>query len=247
VKTILVVGATSAIATECARQLAGLHACNFILVGRNDELLKNSLEDLRLRGAGRVSALPIKDMTDPDSVEAVVMRAFSESHVDLAIVAQGTLPSQAEVQVNLNALRASLEINAISVALFAESIFGRLEQQRFGRLAVIGSVAGDRSRKSNYAYGAAKAFVSSYADGLRHRAGGTRVGVTTIKPGPVLTPMTQQRPQSAKSLARVDRVARVIISGLERGNDVIYAPSRWRLIMAVIRGIPKTIFDRLDF
>lgn len=113
-------------------------------------------------------------------------------------------------------------------------------------MAVIGSVAGDRGRKSNYVYGAAKGLVSRYMQGLQHRFAGTSVQITLIKPGPTDTPMTSEMKMNGAKLASPVLVAKQIINGIEKGRRVIYTPSKWAIIMLIIRHIPNYIFDKMD-
>ena len=115
-----------------------------------------------------------------------------------------------------------------------------------GKLVVIGSVAGDRGRKSNYIYGSAKGLIERYAQGLQHRLSGTGVTVCLVKPGPTGTPMTAALESAGASLADVEEVAETIVRGVARGKALIYAPGKWWLIMMVIRHLPRFIFNRLD-
>jgi short-subunit dehydrogenase len=115
-----------------------------------------------------------------------------------------------------------------------------------GSLVLIGSVAGDRGRKSNYVYGAAKGLVARYAEGLQHRFAGTGVKVILIKPGPTDTPMTAHLARKGARLAPVEGVAADILDAIDHGRSVAYVPAKWRLIMLVIRHLPRFLFNRLN-
>jgi short-subunit dehydrogenase len=119
-----------------------------------------------------------------------------------------------------------------------------MEAAGSGTLAIIGSVAGDRGRKTNYVYGAAKGLIDRYAQGLQHRFAGTQVKVVLIKPGPTATPMTAHLPQ--RGLASAEAVAHRIVTAVAAGQPVVYAPARWWLIMMIIRHLPRVIFNRLN-
>ena len=120
---------------------------------------------------------------------------------------------------------------------------GHMAKLNKGSIALIGSVAGDRGRKSNYVYGAAKGMVALYAQGLQHRFAGTGVHVTLVKPGPTDTPMTAGM---KGKFASAEEVAKMITLGIESKIAVIYAPSKWWLIMTVIRHLPSFIFNKLN-
>ncbi|MNT30082.1 putative oxidoreductase [compost metagenome] len=122
-------------------------------------------------------------------------------------------------------------------------IANRLAEAGHGTLAVITSVAGDRGRQSNYAYGAAKAATSAFLSGLRQRLFKRGVAVVDIRPGFVDTPMTAHL-RKGPLWASPDQVARRIVGGIARGTPVLYAPGFWRLIMLVIRLLPQAVFNR---
>ncbi|MFD1341304.1 SDR family NAD(P)-dependent oxidoreductase [Litorisediminicola beolgyonensis] len=242
-RMIIVVGASSGIAEACLRAWADEGGADFHLLGRDEEVLDAIADDLGVRDPETRVGRSVLDFQEPEAI-----RTFSglteTQHVDTVLIAHGALPVQSEMQDDLQALSDSLMLNAISPALFAEAFAARLEHQGYGTLAVIGSVAGDRGRKSNYAYGAAKGLLERYVEGLQHRFGSDGPRAILIKPGPTRTRMTAQMDQSG--MADPDAVASDILRGIKAGKPVIYTPGKWRVIMAVIRLLPRAIFNRLD-
>lgn len=109
-------------------------------------------------------------------------------------------------------------------------------------MGVVGSVAGDRGRQSNYLYGAAKAMVAVGVAGLQHRLANNDVSITLIKPGPTATPMTDHLRGGTLRLAKAERVGADIVRGIDRRTPVLYTPTKWALIMAVIKRLPRRIF-----
>lgn len=240
-KNILVVGATSAIAEHCARLWART-PCRFLLAGRDAAKLAALAGDLRVRSPACEVLTASLDFTDAQAIARFVSSAFDGAPIDVALVAHGMLPDQAACQADVLATAQALVVNALSPALFAEAIAARLQAQGHGTLAVIGSVAGDRGRQSNYVYGAAKGLLDRYLQGLRHRFAGTAVRCVLVKPGPTDTPMTAALRGRGARLAPVERVAADIVAGIERGRPVVYTPARWRWIMLVICLVPEFLF-----
>lgn len=247
---IVIFGATSRIAECCAREWAAGAAINpvhFVLVARNAAKLEAIASDLRLRlgQSGRVSTI-VSDLAEPDAQSGIVEAAFRVADsVDIVLLAYGWLPDQQGAQRDPAQAAAAIAINGMSPVLLAERVAERLEGQGRGTLAVIGSVAGDRGRASNYLYGAAKAMVATHAEGVRLRLWKSGVRVVIVKPGPTATPMTASLAISAHRLASPEAVARDIVKGIEAGTHVIYTPVKWRLFMFIIRNIPYAIFKRL--
>jgi hypothetical protein len=68
--------------------------------------------------------------------------------------------------------------------------------------------------------------------------------VVTIKPGFVDTPMTAAFRKGAL-WASPATAARYIVGAMTKGTPVLYVPWFWRPIMAIIRAVPESIFQRL--
>ncbi|CCD29575.1 Short-chain dehydrogenase/reductase [Candidatus Glomeribacter gigasporarum BEG34] len=243
-KKILIIGATSGIAAACARLWAAERA-ELFLVGRNAEKLQQTADDLTTRGAAAVHTHTL-DLNQFDAHPAMLDAAFSQfGQIDIALIAHGTLPDQKACEHNVDLALQEFSNNGLSVIALLTALAPRMEAQRRGTVAVISSVAGDRGRPSNTLYGAAKAAVSAFCEGLRARLFKSGVHVLTIKPGFVATPMTQGLPLPKPLVASAEKVARVILRGIERRSNVIYAPRFWGGMMWGIKAIPNCVFKRL--
>ena len=246
VQKIVIVGATSSMAEHCARLWVKESPKNFVLLGRDQAKTELVAQDLRVRSAQSKITVQTTDFLDASSIREWAEGIVSEGLPDIVLIAHGSLPDQPTCQRDLALCRESLEVNGVSPVLFAEAFAGHMQQAGRGNLAIIGSVAGDRGRKSNYVYGAAKGLVTRYVQGLQHRFAGTNVKVVLIKPGPTDTPMTAQLKGQGAKLAEVSTVARRIVDGIARGVPVVYAPGKWALIMMIIRHLPRFVFNKMD-
>ena len=245
-KRIVIIGATSAIAEHCARLWVQREPVELTLVGRDLQRIERVATDLKIRspqtGIQNIQA----EFLDPDAIDTTVENIARSGHIDVVLIAHGSLPEQADCQDQLQACYDALEVNGISPVLYAEAFAKRMAKANHGTIALIGSVAGDRGRKCNYVYGAAKGLVTRYAQGLQHRFAGTGVKIVLIKPGPTDTPMTAHLKRKGNKLAPVEGVAKQIVDAVEAGKPVVYAPGRWWLIMMIIRHLPSAIFNRMD-
>lgn len=246
---IVVIGATSAIAEHCARLWVKDEAVELTLVGRDLAKIQRVAADLRVRSPrSEIIVHHFSDFGDADAIRALVSELTTTRPVHRVLIAHGSLPDQRACELSPAAVAQALEVNGTSPVMFAEAFALAMEKAQLGTLALIGSVAGDRGRKSNYVYGAAKGLVTRYAEGLQHRFAASPVKVVLIKPGPTETPMTASMRQEGKggSMARVEDVAAAIVKGISRGTPVIYAPAKWALIMLVIRNLPRFVFNKMD-
>jgi decaprenylphospho-beta-D-erythro-pentofuranosid-2-ulose 2-reductase len=243
---IVIIGATSAIAEHCARIWLAESAKALVLLGRDRNKTERVAQDLRVRGPQSSIAVDTTDFIDPVQIKAWVDEVCTEGVPDIVLISHGSLPDQKACQQDLATAWQMLELNGISPVLFAEAFANHMEEAGRGKLAIVGSVAGDRGRKSNYVYGSSKGLVTRYVQGLQHRLAGTDVQVTLIKPGPTDTPMTADLKSKGVKLADVDGVARSIVKGIERGLPTVYTPIKWRLIMMIIRHLPRFVFNKMD-
>jgi len=245
-KNIVIVGATSGIAEHCARIWLQNHPANLTLIGRSAARTEIVAADLQVRSPKSVIRIVETDFLNPGAIQQTAADIAATGIIDIVLIAQGSLTEQIDCQTDLSACKESLEVNGISPVLFAEAFAGHLANAGQGTLALIGSVAGDRGRKSNYVYGAAKGMVTRYAQGLQHRFAGADVKIVLIKPGPTDTPMTAHLKAQGAKLTPVAEVAQEIVNAINRGQAVTYAPGKWRLIMWVIRHLPRGIFNKLN-
>ena len=242
---IVIIGATSAIAEHCARLWVSDTTVELTLVGRNATRTQQVADDLQVRSPQSRISVREADFLDAAGIAALATELAAQGPLDVVLIAHGSLPDQAACQSNLAHCKEALEVNGISPVLFAEAFVEHMQRSERGTLALIGSVAGDRGRKSNYVYGAAKGLVTRYAQGLQHRLASSGLTVVLIKPGPTATPMTAHLPGQAK-MAPVEQVAREIVAGIASGRQTIYTPGKWAIIMMVIRHLPRFIFNKMD-
>jgi short-subunit dehydrogenase len=243
-RRILVLGATSGIAESCGRLWAerGDHV---YLVGRNEDRLAAVAADLRTRGAASVG-YAVTDLDDTAAHPAMLAHAINAlGGLDIALLALGVLGDQTAAERDFATAAAILHTNFVSAASLLTWLANYCAQRHHGTLAVLSSVAGDRGRKSNYVYGASKAGLTAFTDGLRNRIDREGVKVITIKPGPTRTAMTESMKGSGK-FADVHAVAATIVKAIDRGQDILYVPGIWRIKMAVVGLVPERVFKKLN-
>jgi decaprenylphospho-beta-D-erythro-pentofuranosid-2-ulose 2-reductase len=244
VPNVLIVGATSAIAQATARRYARPDT-QLYLLARNGERLQGLAADLRIRGAAGVE-FAILDIDNSEQLEAVVPAALERlGTIDIALIAYGTLGNQRGCEQSVALTLQTLHVNLTSVIVLLTQLANHFEVQGRGTIAVIGSVAGDRGRQSNYVYGTCKGALAVFLQGLRNRLWKRGVNVLTIKPGFVDTPMTAAFAKGPL-WASADQVARGIVKAVSAGSTVVYLPFWWRYVMWIIKAVPEAVFRRLS-
>ena len=216
------------------------------LVGRDESRTTRVADELKNLSPTSTIFARTADFGDPAAIREVVAEAVAEGAPDLVLIAHGARADQQLCERDLTVCAATLALNGVSPALWAEAFAGPMETAARGTLVIIGSITGDRGRKANYVYGAAKGLLERYAEGLGHRLAAVGVRVLLVKPGPTATPQTRHLEGTGAHLAAPDQVARGICAAVRSGKRMVYLPSRWRLVMFAVRNIPTAIFNRLD-
>jgi len=243
-RRILVLGATSGIAEACIRLWADRGDALY-LVARNADKLAVVAADAKTRGASHVGTA-VANLDDTNAHPEVLAHAINSlGGLDVAFLALGVLGDQGDAEKNFGTADQILHTNFVAPVSLLTWLANYTAQRHAGTLAVLSSVAGERGRKSNYVYGSSKAGLTAFVDGLRNRIDRDGVKVMTIKPGPVKTAMTEGMKGSAK-FADVEAVAASLVKAIDRGDDVVYVPGIWRVIMAVIRAIPERVFKKMN-
>src|SRR5205085_4285344 len=139
-----------------------------------------------------------------------------------------------------------LTINFTNTIHFCEAARQRLLAAGGGTLCVFSSVAGERGRTPVIIYGAAKAGLSRYLEGLDHKFRAQGLRTITVKPGFVKTGMTAGLTPPPFA-AEAEDAARVVLKAIDGGWPEVYAPGIWRWMMLDIRNLPRAVMRRITF
>jgi len=229
-----------------ARRLAERGESLFLL-GRDRDALMRSAKDLEQRGAPAPVAFARADLLEPEGFEAALDAADRAlGDFDTLIVTAGLFARQEVLETDADALAALLAADFANTVQLCEAARVRLLARGGGTLCVFSSVAGDRARKPVVLYGAAKAGLSHYLEGLDHRFRAQGLRTIAVKPGFVRTGMTEGVPEPPFA-GDPDAVAARVVRALDRGTPVVYAPPIWRLVMAVVKRLPRAVMRRAGF
>jgi decaprenylphospho-beta-D-erythro-pentofuranosid-2-ulose 2-reductase len=236
-QSILILGATSSIAKACGEIFASRH-CKLFLASRDISELERIAVDLRIRFNIDVD-YAFFDITQIDSHAVFFEKLIDKMGViDGLIMAVGLIDKldyQKVIAANFTGPISFLE-------LYSKYLF----VQKKGFIVGLSSVAGDRGRKPNYVYGASKAGLTTYLQGLRNYFYPSEIQILTVKLGLIDTKMVFGGKYPLYLAANPKKTAIKIIRALDKGKESVYIPRVWRIIMLIIRLIPEKIFKRLS-
>jgi decaprenylphospho-beta-D-erythro-pentofuranosid-2-ulose 2-reductase len=243
---VVLLGATKGIGRALARLLAARGERLFLL-GHSAEELDRSARDLEIHGGSTPVKLAYCDLLQPATFAAALDEAQRAlDGFDTVIVTAGLFATQEELERDPQLTARLLTVDFTNTVLFCEDARQRLLARGGGTLCAFSSVAGERGRNPVILYGAAKAGLSHYLEGLDHKFRAAGLKTVCVKPGFVKTGMTVglKPPPFAGT---PDDVAKRVLRAIDRGWPEVYAPRPWRWVMGVIRRLPRLVMRRIDF
>jgi decaprenylphospho-beta-D-erythro-pentofuranosid-2-ulose 2-reductase len=244
-RRVLLLGGTSEIGLAIVRRLAADGTVWPILLGRDRVGMAGALASLRRAGCGpgEIADLDAEDLAS--HAETVASAFESAGEVDVVVIAVGVLGAQAGLDADPEKALEVMRVNFLGAGSLMLEVMRRLREQRHGTVIVLSSVAAERPRASNAIYGAAKAGLDALAQGLADASAATGVRVIVVRPGFVTTRMTAglEPPPMATN---PDAVAEATVRALPGRAHTVWVPGRLRLVFAVLRHLPRSLFRRLE-
>lgn len=241
----VVVGASSGIGAELARQLAREGYALALLARREDALVALTNEINTAAGEPR-AVYYVHDVTDYAAISGLFQTLLRDlKRIDVFVYVAGVMPNVDFSEYAFEKDKLMTEVHLLGAMAWLGQAATLFERMKSGKIVGISSVAGDRGRVKNPAYNASKAGFDTYLEALRNRLTRSGVHVLTVRPGPVDTPMTKQ--VGGLFMVSPDKVCRDIVRAMRRRQQVLYTPARWRWIMFIVRNLPSVIFRRLNF
>lgn len=237
-KRAIIIGATSGIGKGLAKFLV-YNNYKVGITGRRTELL----DELRLENPNSffIKTFDITDIKNaPNRLDELTTELGG---LDLLIISSGTGDLNDSLDFTIE--KQTIDTNVLGFTCVADWTFNYFEKQKFGHLVAISSVSGLRGSRQGPAYNATKAYQINYLEALRQKATFLKypVFVTDIRPGFVDTDMAKGEGQFWVST--VDKATRQIFNAIKRKKKIVYVTKRWRLIGAILKRIPRQIFDKM--
>ena len=244
VQTVLVLGGGSDIGLAVAARLVCAGARTVVLAGRRPTSYGAAEQALRSAGATDVSSVAF-DADDTDAHEKIVADVVARTgDLDVVVAAFGVLGNQKIDERDPAAAVAIARTNFLGGVSVLTVVANQLRLQGHGAVVVLSSVAGERVRASNFVYGASKAGLDGFATGMADALHGSGARVLVVRPGFVTSKMTTGMDPAPMSTTP-EAVADAVVAGLRGTATVVWAPARLRLVMSVLRHVPRPIFRRL--
>lgn len=236
---VFITGASSgigeALAIEYARRGATLG-----LVARREDRLGRLAASISAR-----SFIYPADVRDARALSAAARHFMERAGCPDVVIANagvsaGTLTSVAE---DVPVFEEILATNVTGMMLTFQPFLEAMRERRSGTLAGIASVAGFRGLPGAAAYSASKAAAITYLESLRVELRGSGIGVVTVCPGYIATPMTRNNPYAMPFLMPVETAAKKMADAIAARRRFYVLPWQMAVVGAVLRCLPRPLYD----
>jgi decaprenylphospho-beta-D-erythro-pentofuranosid-2-ulose 2-reductase len=241
-QSVLLLGGTSEIGLAVVEAFASDRPLRVVLAARPSERLDAARA--RLEGLGcAVETVPF-DAAAFDTHPEVVRKAFTGGDIDVAVVAFGLLGDNEKAWTDQATAVELAQVNYTAAVSVGVALAERMREQGHGALVAFSSVAGERARRSNFVYGSTKAGLDAFYTGLTEALRPHGVAVTVVRPGFVRTRMTEGL-APAPLASTPQSVAAVVVDAVRKRRELVWVPASMRIVMSVLRHLPRTVFRRL--
>ncbi len=241
-QTVVVLGGKSDIARAIVVALDSASLRTVVLGCRNTDTADAAGLEAQLSGA-TVTARHF-DATD-HAGHADWVSAVASDHGDLDIVIQAFGQLGLDAADDPVAAADLVNVNYAGAVSSGLAVADRLRAQGHGVLVALSSVAGVRTRASNFVYGSTKAGLDAFTTGLGHALHGSGARVMTVRPGMVRTSMTEGMDDAPFTVDAVD-VAAATVNGLRKKKAVVWAPAKLQGVFGLLRFAPDFVWRKLD-
>ncbi|MEM1007519.1 MAG: SDR family NAD(P)-dependent oxidoreductase [Myxococcota bacterium] len=240
-----IVGASSGMGEQLAKSLVRAKY-RVVLIARREDKLQALAKQLNEGYSRPIAYAYAHDVTDFSGVPLLFAEILTQvKSLDLLVYMAGVMPEVQEDEFNFEKDQRTVQVNLMGALAWLNCAAERCLRTKHGHLVAVGSVAGDRGRRKSPAYAASKAALDTYMESLRNRLSQHGIDVTTIKPGPVRTPMTEGLGKLPLLIDAQDAASQ-IVQAIKGRKATAYVPKIWRPIMWGIKMIPSRIFRRLS-
>jgi decaprenylphospho-beta-D-erythro-pentofuranosid-2-ulose 2-reductase len=243
-QSLLLLGGTSEIGLAVAERLVRDRTRRVVLAGRDGDGLQAAAARLRAVAAEVDVTVLEFDARDRTGHAALVEQAFAGGDVDVVLLAFGLLGEQERAERDADHAVDVATVNYTAAVSLGVPVAAALRRQGHGALVVLSSVAAERPRRSNFVYGSAKAGLDAFATGLGDALHGSGVHVLVVRPGFVTSKMTAHLDPAPLSTTP-EAVAAAVVDGLRRRRETVWVPPALRVVMSVLRHLPRAVFRRL--
>jgi short-subunit dehydrogenase len=238
-KNIWIIGASSGIGYALAENLSAQGA-QLVLSARSEE----QLNELNQKLGNTHHVLPL-DVADLDATQKACLEVqkITNNQIDSVILLAALYDPGPIRDMDIQKAHQMVQVNLNGTLNLVTSILPILREQKYGQLALCGSVAGYRGLPNGQPYSATKAAVMSLTESLR--AEEPNLDIKLISPGFVRTPLTDKNDFDMPMIIEPEQAASALAKGLQSNAFEIHFPKKFTLILKLVRLLPAWLYFKI--
>ena len=238
---IVITGASSGIGAGLVKHYAKEGNHLFLLARRLDRL--QALQTYA-QGLGAEVTLFEIDVTDFESLSTIAT-SLSQTHLDIIILNAGISTGHGSDNPPFSLAKEVYETNFIHLHAFLEPIIPKLKEQKEGQVVFISSLASLLTMPTSMVYGSSKRAMNAYAEGLRFMLKPFNIDVTTIKPGFIVSELTDKNDFKMPFLLPLDKGVAIIAKAIEKRKRIYAFPLRFVFIIKLLNLLPFYLREKI--
>ncbi|GAA2241376.1 dehydrogenase [Streptomyces ruber] len=245
--TALITGSTSGIGAAFARRLAA-DGHNLVLVARDTKRLRDQATELHDRHGIEAEVLSA-DLSTDDGIEAVERRLADRKHaVDLLVNNAGFGNKGRYLDAPLADELTMLKVHCEAVLRLTTAAVGAMRERGRGGVVNVASVAAFVPRGT---YGASKAWVVQFTQGVAKDLTGSGVRLMALCPGFVRTEFHQRAGMGTDSIPNwmwldADKVVAEGLNDLARGKSLSIPDPRYKALLGAAKLVPRPLLGTIS-
>src|SRR5215213_210862 len=242
-KVVMITGASSGLGRGMALEIAARGA-HLALLARREDLLNEIVDKARAKNVKAVFATA--DVRDAKAVTEAADHFRKElGPIDILVANAGIGTADHALSLTPEHAANVIGINVLGAVNSVAAVLPDMVKRKHGRLVAISSLAAYRGLAKSAAYCASKAALSAYFESLRIDLRHTGVGVTTIHPGFIKTPLTSGREAKMPYLMELEDGVGKIVNAIEKEKKTYAFPWQLATIVRATMMMPPAIYDWL--
>lgn len=238
--TVLITGASRGLGKGIAHEYAS-RGYDVMISARDESALLAVRDSIRSRGS-RAECV-ICDVTDEQQIKLAVQTTLTVfGRIDIAILNAGISNRVVFNDLILEDYRAVMTTNLFAVLAFIAELVPIMRVQGAGIIVGVSSLLDSRSIPGVSAYTASKAALSHSLECAAIELKPHNIHVVNVRPGFIRTDMTANNKVRMPFLMSVDRAARIIVNGIEKGKHVISFPWPMTLFSTIMKVLPGSFW-----
>jgi short-subunit dehydrogenase len=242
-RNVWLIGASSGIGAALVPALVQQGSRVIITARNKDELDKIAVANSTPERPVLVQAL---DVTEPGALDRAAAAIEDQvGSIDVLIYGAGQWEVTDIRNWDQAAVERQIAVNYVGLTRAIAAVLPRMLDRRSGDIVGIASVAGYAGIPRAEAYGSTKAAVNALLQSLRIDLKKRGVGVVSVNPGFVDTPLTQKNEFPMPFMIKSHEAASQIIRGLLKGESEIHFPRRLSWPLKLVTALPRPLYERL--